>query len=123
MDNYKTLTDLLQSTVSQPLAAGGSSYAFSDADLKDLREQIKRIIIPKLIRVFELKLAAQQIASPPSRLTAPRQSTTKFAEIRSELVKLSEDLQLLQIWCESCQKQIARASEEVDLLSEKYEQS
>jgi hypothetical protein len=120
MENYKSLTDLLQNTVShQPLSSGGS-FAFSDGDLKGLREQIKRIIIPKLIRVFELKLAAQQAAAPPSRVTGHRPDATKLHEIKAELDQLRNDLKLLQVWCDSCQKQIGRAYEEVEQSIEKH---
>lgn len=122
MENYKSLSDLLQNAVSnQPHSSGASSYAFSDADLKGLREQIKRIIIPKLIRVFELKLAAQQAAAPPSRLTGLRPDASKLQEIKAELEKLREDIKLLQVWCESCQSQIAKATEEVEQSIKKYD--
>jgi hypothetical protein len=123
MENYKSLSDLLQNTVSQQPLSSGSSYAFSDADLKGLREQIKRIIIPKLIRVFELKLAAQQAAAPPSRVTGHRPDATKFLEIKAELDQLRDDLKLLQVWCESCQKQITKAYEEVEQSLEKHGRS
>jgi len=120
MENYKSLTDLLQNTVSQQPLASGCSYAFSDGDLKGLREQIKRIIIPKLIRVFELKLAAQQAGAPPSRITGHRPDATKLHEIKAELDRLRDDLKLLQVWCESCQKQIGKAYEEVEQSIEKH---
>ncbi len=113
MENPKTLTDLVQNAVSQTASANGATHAFSDGDFKELREQIKRIMIPKMIRVFELKLAAQQAATPPSRITGLRPDGEKLLEIRAELEKLSEDLKLLRLWCESCQKQVAKASDEV----------
>jgi hypothetical protein len=119
MENHKILAELLQNTVVQSSSGNNSSHAFSDADFKELREQIKRIMIPKLIRVFELKLAAQQAATPPSRITGLRPDANKLLEIRTELDKLSEDLKLLHLWCESCQKQVAKASEEVKFSLEK----
>jgi hypothetical protein len=72
MENYKIIAELLQNTVTHFTSTTSSSHAFSDGDFKELHEQIKRIMIPKLIRVFELKLAAQQAATPPSRLTGLR---------------------------------------------------
>ncbi len=119
MENYKILAELLQNTVTQSPSPNSSPHAFSDGDFKELREQIKRIMIPKLIRVFELKLAAQQAATPPSRLTGLRPDANKLLEIRLELDKLGEDLKLLHLWCESCQKQVAKASEEVKLYLDK----
>jgi hypothetical protein len=121
MENFKSLADLLQNTVSQQPLPSGLPHAFSDTDLKGLREQIKRIIIPKLIRVFELKLAAQQAAAPPSRITGQRPDATKLFEIKKELDQLSSDLALLHLWCESCQKQIDRALDEVKQNIEKYD--
>ena len=119
MENHKILAELLQNTVAQTSSGNNSSHAFSDADFKELREQIKRIMIPKLIRVFELKLAAQQAATPPSRITGLRPDANKLLEIRTELDKLHEDLKLLYLWCESCQKQVAKANEEVKFFLEK----
>ena len=98
---------------SAAFSRSGNAFAFSDADLKQLREQIKKIMIPKLIRVFELKLAAQQASMPPSRLLGNRPDEAKIDEILGELASLKDDVQLLQLWCESCQKQVNKAIEEV----------
>lgn len=84
----------------------------ADANLGQLREQIKKVMIPLLIRIFELKLAAQQAKSPSSRLNKPSQETSK--EIREQLLNLEEDIKLLHLWCQSCQKQIEKAISETD---------
>ncbi|MBS3903395.1 MAG: hypothetical protein KGZ30_03435 [Anaplasmataceae bacterium] len=113
MENYKDLSDFLQVSVASQTAKAGPPRAFSDADLSQLREQIKRIMIPKLIRVFELKLAAQQAVTPPSRLTSHRPDSGKLLEIQEELSKLSEDLKLLRLWVDSCQNQVSKAMDQV----------
>ncbi len=113
MENYKDLSDLLLTSMASQVAPSGVPHAFSDADLSSLRDQIKKIMIPKLIRVFELKFAAQQAITPPSRLTGHRPDSSKLLEINQELAKLSEDLKLLQLWCESCQTQVKKAVDEV----------
>ena len=84
----------------------------SDPSLKDLREQIKKTMIPLLIRIFELKLAAQQAARPPSRLHKKLQQSPK--EIRNTLQDLQEDLHHLNLWTVSAQKQIEKALNEAE---------
>ncbi len=111
METCKQVGDVLQQSPSFSLS--GASHAFSDADLRQLREQIKKIMIPKLIRVFELKLAAQQASMPPSRLLGNRPDEAKIDEILAELNSLQDDVHLLQLWCDSCQKQVGKAIEEV----------
>lgn len=82
----------------------------SDPSLKDLRERIKKAMIPLLIRVFELKLAASQAARPPSRLQKKSQQSPD--EIRAVLKGLQEDLHHLSVWTVSAQKQIEKALNE-----------
>ena len=82
----------------------------SDPSLKDLRERIKKAMIPLLIKVFELKLAASQAARPPSRLQKKSQQTPE--EIRATLKGLHQDLHHLNIWTVSAQKQIEKALNE-----------
>jgi hypothetical protein len=82
----------------------------SDPSLKDLRERIKKAMIPLLIRVFELKLAASQANHPPSRLQKKSQQSSE--EIRSVLKGLQDDLHHLSVWTISAQKQIDKALSE-----------
>jgi hypothetical protein len=83
-----------------------------DCTLGSLREMIKNAMIPLLIKVFEMKLAAQQAQTPPSRLQRhPQESLDK---IREQLEALHQDLNLLQLWCESSQKQIVKALKETE---------
>lgn len=121
METCKQVGEVLQQSPVFP--SSGNSHAFSDADLKELRQQIKKIMIPKLIRVFELKLAAQQASMPPSRLLGNRPDETKIDEILAELSSLKDDVHLLQLWCESCQKQVNKAIEEVSEAKMKMGQS
>ena len=83
------------------------SSSQNDPDIGHLRAQIKKVMIPLLIRIFELKLAAQQGKNPPSRLQKKQHESVE--EIHSQLKTLEEELKLLQLWCHSCQKQIDRA--------------
>lgn len=79
----------------------------ADPNLGQLRAQIKKVMIPMLIKIFELKLAAQQASTPPSRLQ--KQQSESVTEILAQLSSLEEELKLLQLWCLSCQKQVERA--------------
>ena len=87
-----------------------------DANLSQLREQVKKVMIPLLIKIFELKLAAQQAKSPSSRLNKQSQESPK--EIREQLLNLEEDIKLLHLWCQSCQKQIEKALNETEKVGE-----
>lgn len=93
--------------------------SISDATLGNLRETIKNAMIPLLIKVFELKLAASQAKTPPSRLQkAPKES---FEDIQNQLGFLLKDLDLLHMWCESSQKQVSKAMKEILLLNQESE--
>ena len=104
----------IQPTSSPPSSASLSDYSvvegIHDAALNQLREEIKKVMLPLLIRVFELKQAsAQQL---PSRL----QKTVEVSheEIRKELTILQEDLHRLSLWCKSSQNQVNKALREID---------
>lgn len=92
--------------------------SISDVHLSELKNQIKKVMIPLLIKIFELKLAAQQ-ANTPSRLY--KKSSESPEEIRSKLQKLDADLQLLYLWVISCKKQIEKALDETEFKQPKLE--
>ncbi len=110
METCKQVGEVLQHPSSSHPDA---SHAFTDPDLSHLRERIKKIMIPNLIRVFELKFAAQQAGMPPSRLLGNRPDATKIDEILNKLSCLKNDLELLRVWGDSCLKQVERAVDEV----------
>jgi hypothetical protein len=75
--------------------------------LSELRQQIKNAMMPLLIHVFEMKLAAQSAKAPPSRLhTCP---SIRTEEISAELHRLKSDMEALDLWIEGVQKQIDKA--------------
>jgi hypothetical protein len=84
----------------------------SDPSLAMLREQIKSIMIPLLIKVFHIKLEAQQSSSPPCRLTN-KVSESKVEELKSQLENLDEDLRMISVWCQSCRNQIQKVLDEI----------
>lgn len=85
----------------------------SDPGLAMLREQVKNIMIPLLIKVFHIKLEAQQASSPPSRLQS-KQPEEKVQELVQQLEKLDEDLKLMIGWCQSCRNQVGKVLSEVN---------
>ncbi len=101
-------------TSSPPSTASLSDYSIAegicDPALSQLREEIKKVMLPLLIRVFELKQAAAH--QPPSRLQNPIE--VSHEEIRKELTTLQEDLHRLSLWCKSSQNQINKALREID---------
>lgn len=104
----------IQPTSSPPSSASLSDYSIAekihDTALSQLREEIKKVMLPLLIRVFELKQASMQ--QLPSRL----QKTVEVSheEIRRELTVLQEDLHRLSLWCKSSQNQVNKALRELD---------
>jgi len=88
-----------------------------DPGLGQLRDQVKKVMIPLLIKIFELKLSAQQAKTPPSRLY--KQIGEPPEKIRKQLEKLDDNLKQLQLWCHSCQNQISKALSEIEETGEK----
>lgn len=79
----------------------------SDTSLSSLRDQIKKVMIPMLIKIFQLKLELSQAVSLPSRLQPKSQETPD--SLLTQLRLLDEDLKLLSLWCESARGQITKA--------------
>ncbi len=79
----------------------------ADPSLSMLRDQIKKVMIPMLIKIFQLKLELSQAISLPSRLQPKAKESPE--EITSQLKNLDEDLKLLILWCENSRHQISKA--------------
>ncbi len=75
--------------------------------LSQLRDQIKKVMIPLLIKTFQFKLELSQSLSLPSRLQNQKQRPPE--EIIDHLKILDNDLKVLLLWCESCRIQIQKA--------------
>ncbi len=82
--------------------------ALNDPSLSQLRDQIKKVMIPLLIKIFQLKLELNQSLSLPSRLQSQKNQRTSH-EILAQLNTLDNDLHLLLLWCQSCRHQINKA--------------
>jgi NACalpha-BTF3-like transcription factor len=96
--------------IASPLAKGASYSqlgAISEPSLSALRDQIKTVMIPMLIKIFQLKLEMSQAVSLPSRFQSKGKETPE--QITAHLKSLDEDLKLLMMWCESSRNQIAKA--------------
>lgn len=79
----------------------------SDPSLIQLRDQIKKVMIPLLIKTFQFKLELSQSLSLPSRLK--HQNKRSPEEIVEQLKTLDNDLKILLLWCQSCRSQIQKA--------------
>ncbi len=82
--------------------------SLNDPSLSQLRDQIKKVMIPLLIKIFQLKLELNQSLSLPSRLQSQK-SNRSPEEILEHLRTLDNDLSLLLLWCQSCRNQISKA--------------
>ncbi len=82
--------------------------AIDDLSLNQLRDHIKKVMIPLLIKSFQLKLELSQAISLPSRLQPVKQKHSS-EEIIAQLKQLDKDLQVLLLWCQSCRNQIQKA--------------
>lgn len=76
--------------------------------LSQLRDQIKKVMIPLLIKTFQLKLELNQSLSLPSRLQNLKNRRSPD-EVIEQLRTLDNDLKMLLLWCQSCQSQIQKA--------------
>jgi hypothetical protein len=82
--------------------------SIDDLSLTQLRDHIKKVMIPLLIKSFQLKLELSQAISLPSRLQPIKQKPSS-EEIIDQLKQLDKDLQVLMLWCQSCRNQIQKA--------------
>lgn len=80
----------------------------NDPSLIQLRDQIKRVMIPLLIKTFQFKLELNQALSLPSRLHSQKNQRSP-EEIIEQLKILDNDLKMLFLWCQSCRSQIQKA--------------
>ncbi len=78
-----------------------------DPGLSGLQGQIKNVMIPLLIKIFQLRLEVQQTTSPPSRLQSSKPRIA-LDDLIGQLLRLDEDLKLLHIWNQSCQTQLEK---------------
>jgi hypothetical protein len=79
-----------------------------DPSLSQLRDQIKKVMIPLLIKTFQFKLELSQSLSLPSRLQNQKNQRSP-EEILEHLKTLDNDLKVLLLWCQSCRSQIQKA--------------
>jgi hypothetical protein len=84
----------------------------AEPSLASLREQVKNVMIPLLIRIFHLKIEAQHSLALPSRLTV-RGKEKDSQEILKELQKIDEDLKVMITWCQSTRGQLLKAIKEL----------
>jgi hypothetical protein len=99
--------DDLDEVISPKSPTYSQAGTIADPSLNGLRDQIKKIMIPMLIKIFQLKVELNQSISLPSRLQATQKESPDTT--LEELKKLDEDLKLLILWCHSCRNQIAKA--------------
>jgi hypothetical protein len=79
-----------------------------DPSLRQLRDQIKKVMIPLLIKTFQFKLELSQSLSLPSRLQNQKNLRSP-EQIIEHLKTLDNDLKVLLLWCQSCRSQIQKA--------------
>jgi len=82
--------------------------SLNDPSLGRLRDEIKRVMIPLLIKTFQCKQELSQSLSIPSRLQNKKNQRPP-EEILQQLRNLDEDLKVLLLWCQSCRSQIHKA--------------
>jgi hypothetical protein len=80
----------------------------NDPSLSQLRDQVKKVMIPLLIKTFQLKLELSQSLSLPSRIQSIKNQRPP-EEIFEQLKTLDNDLKVLLLWCQSCRSQIQKA--------------
>lgn len=90
-----------------------SEETIIDPGLSQLREQTKNVMIPILIKAFQLKSEAGRLTEPPSRLTSIEPKSS-LEEVIAQLSSLDKDLKLQQLWIESSRHQIEKILSEIN---------
>jgi hypothetical protein len=80
----------------------------NEPSLNQLRDQIKKVMIPLLIKTFQFKLELSQSLNLPSRQQSQKEKQ-RPKEIIEQLRTLDNDLKVLLLWCQSCRSQIQKA--------------
>ena len=89
-----------------------SDENITDPGLLQLREQTKNVMIPILIKAFQLKSEAGSLTEPPSRLTSIEPKSS-LEDVILQLSSLDKDLKLQQLWIESSRHQIEKILTEI----------
>ncbi len=106
------MVDLFPQSSAQPDLQNRVSKELHDPALSHLREEIKQVMLPLLIRIFELKAAAAQATASPSRLIQAKQEP--IDQIAEKLQQLLKDLHLLGLFCQSAAVQATKALDEIN---------
>jgi hypothetical protein len=80
------------------------THALHDTSLEALRDRIKKVMIPLLIRAFQFSNESETV--PKSQENHEGSSLT---ETCAQLKTLDNDLKNLQLWCQNCRGQIQKA--------------
>ncbi len=83
-----------------------------DSELSQLKKQTKDVMIPLLIKIFQIRLEAQQLKEPPSRLASDKNKSS-LEDLQKQLLILDNDLKLQLQWIQSCRTQIEKVSAEL----------
>lgn len=78
--------------------------ALHDRSLEELRDHIKKVMIPLLIRTFQF--SNESVMIPKSQENSKGSS---LLDASAQLKALDNDLKNLQLWCQNCRGQIQKA--------------
>lgn len=88
--------------IEEKIAHFSQAGMLGDPTLSQLRDQIKKVMIPILIKIFQFKLDLSKVTQNPKN--SPAAET-----IIEQLKILDNDLKVLFLWCQSSRKQIHKA--------------
>ena len=108
MDDFETELSDLSYNFEEKSIHFSQTGGLDDPSLNQLRDQIKNVMIPLLIKTFQFKLELNQSLSLPSRLQNQKNQRPP-EEIIEHLKTLDHDLKILLLWCQSCRNQIHKA--------------
>ena len=103
-----------QADYTSQISSAAASAPPKDPNLSHLQEQIKTAMMRVLVDVFGHVDEAQQAMSPPTRLQMQTELSARDA--REKLVRLQEDLQMVEQWNTACLTQVKKALQEIDQL-------
>lgn len=76
-----------------------------DSSLMELRDQIKNVMLPLLLKVFQYKIHINK----EIMFNTPYETIANEKSIIHKLKLLDKDIKTLMMWCQTCNKQIQEA--------------
>lgn len=102
------LEELLINSLSKEEKANYFSQigTIQDPSLTQLREQIKNVMLPLLLKVFQLKIHVNKETTIDTQINTEDNEESNIQKLKL----LDKDIKTLMLWCQTCIKQMQEAT-------------